>query len=133
MTEPRPGRKRRPTERVTENGDPLARKRARPLPGNGRLSTNATDVANTTNTAAVAQRASVEDAPRPTPRPRPVHSDQMAEAADSDDEPDSPRPEAIEINDISSGDENDQTKKEDDLTELGVYSIHLFVSRRHTE
>lgn len=133
MDEGRLGRKRRPTERVTENGDPLARKRPRPIARNRTSTSNTTGTVNEETAANVARRAPVGDARTPTPLrdPRPDGGDpgpmsnaasntasNTADSADEESNRGSPRPEepkAIEINDSSN-----EEPEEDDITELSM-------------
>ncbi|KAH9013389.1 hypothetical protein EDB85DRAFT_1890085 [Lactarius pseudohatsudake] len=118
-------RKRRPTERVTENGDPLAGKRRRLTSGN--------------------RRAPVDDAPEPThrPRPKPVRPQQTQKTADnsnnepvdlqrvretadsSSDEANPDRPRAETVNDSDNSDKDEEpiqeVEPEDDEDELAAY------------
>jgi hypothetical protein len=117
-------RKRRPTERVTENGDPLVRKKARIITASGNIKSS-TKVTN------AARRLTTSDVPKRAPRThaRPVHANRIPEVvAGSDDEFDS--------NQVDTGHEADETNNsinvdeepevEDDVTELSTCCVHLF-------
>ncbi|KAH9016963.1 hypothetical protein EDB84DRAFT_1442958 [Lactarius hengduanensis] len=118
-------RKRRPTERVTENGDPLAKKAKR----TPRTSVNARAVPVTPQT-------SVEDVPNPTRRPQhlPPRRHQSSGAADSSDEEadttGSRMQSTVDPIEVSSGDErsddSDEPEVEDDISELSKLGVHLF-------
>ncbi|KAH9015580.1 hypothetical protein EDB84DRAFT_1443392 [Lactarius hengduanensis] len=118
-------RKRRPTERVTENGDPLAKKAKR----TPRTSVNARAVHVTPQT-------SVEDVPNPTRRPQhlPPRRHQSSGAADSSDEEadttGSRMQSMVDPIEVSSGDErsddSDEPEVEDDISELSKLGVHLF-------
>ena len=94
-------RKRRPTERVTENGDLLARKRAK-----------------------TSQLATVEDVedPVPPPLPQPCNPERILEAADGSDNDveliDMPSLEAVDDEDDE--EEEAESEAEDDDAELGT-------------
>jgi hypothetical protein len=125
--------KRRLTERVTDNGDPLARKKARIITASGNSKSKSSTKATT-----VARRIAVEVVPERSPHPHP-RLDQILEAADdTDDKLDSipvstPGLEASETNNsINGDDEDEEPEKEDDITELSMCHVYLFVSRQHT-
>jgi len=92
------------------------------------------------NMTIVAQQVSLmaKDVPKPTPHPcaQPVHPDQMLEAVDSSDDElnriSMPRVKAVGTNN-GNKDSSKEPEEEDDITELSMCRIHLFVSHRHTE
>jgi hypothetical protein len=106
-------RKRRPTERVLENGDPLSHKRSKTTTGNK-------------STASVHRRVSVEDFEEPAPAPRnhPRNPSHILEASDGSDDAanvpksDMPTLEPIEASSTESTDDEDSDESDDDEPEL---------------
>ncbi|PPQ81292.1 hypothetical protein CVT26_015194 [Gymnopilus dilepis] len=83
-------RKRRPSERVTENGDPLVQKKAKTANNSSLPHAVKTTSGKKASTKASSQvhRATVEDIPEPPPvsRPQPQQPNRILEAADGSDE-----------------------------------------------
>jgi hypothetical protein len=117
-------RKRRPTERVLENGDPLSHKRSKTTIGNK-------------STTSVNRRASVEDfeetAPAPHPRPRdPSHileasdgSDDAANISESDMPALAPtEASSTESTDDEESDDDDEPEIVDDTKELRMCPVN---------
>lgn len=138
MSEGRPGRKRRPTERIIENGDPLARKRARVISRSRTSASNTTDTVNEETAATVARRDPVGESRAPTTlhdaRPATGHTSRMSNTADSADDGSnrsSPIPEANQPIEVSSNEEEVE-EPENDITELSMSRaerrVHLFAS-----
>ena len=122
--------KHRPTERVTENGDPLVQKKVKTMVT---MSTTTAKVTSTTTKATTLDCSSIEDVAKPTsvPGPQLHHSSCILEAADgSDDNNDTmgmPPLEDIEADDSDDSDDNDkETEPEDDEAELGKSSHTIF-------
>ncbi len=119
-------RKRRPTERVTENGDPLVQKKAKTMTFGPQkvISANTKTTSTQTTKATLSRRASIEDAvePTPAPGPQPRHPARILEAADDSDgghnDFDIDMPELIDIED---DDEEADEDDEDDEAELGRF------------
>ena len=126
-------RKRRPTERVTENGDPLVQKKAKMTSSTATLKATSTKTTSTGTTKAgvkttwaikstsLSHHATCKDAvkPAPTSRPQPLNPARILEAADGSDDD---MPELINSEDNSDKekkDENEQAEPEDDDAELG--------------
>ena len=137
-------RKRHPTERVTDNGDPLVQKRPKTTSSTANLkatTTRTTSATSTTTNAAglkmaigptsLSRRASAEDLFEPTParRPQPCVSSRIIEAVDgSDDGHDEDTIDMPDLIDVDSDGEDDddddeaeegEDEPEDDETELG--------------
>jgi hypothetical protein len=127
-------RKRRPTEHVTENGDPLIQKKAKTMvTTNVKSSSTAKVTSTTTKATTLDRRASLQDVaePTPVPGPQPHHSSRILEAADgSDDDDDTmgmPPLEDIEADDSDDEEDDDnKTEPEDDEAELGKSSYTIF-------
>ncbi len=117
-------RKRRPTERVTENGDPLVQKKARTTNTKSTPTARVTSKSTITKATTLDRRASIEDVAEPTPvaGPQPHHSSRILEAADGSDDDDDTRgmPGLEDIEAENSDDkEGEETEPEDDEAELG--------------
>ena len=120
-------RKHRPTEHVTQNGDPLIQKKVKTTVMTNVKSTSTAKITSTTMKATTLdRRASIEDVAEPTSvsGPQPHHSSRILEAADgSDDDDDTTGMPALE--DIDPDDDNDEeddkedTEPEDDEAQLG--------------
>jgi hypothetical protein len=122
-------RKRRPTERVTDNGDPLVQKKAKTASANANTSsvtatsTKSTKKSTMTSDSSLSRRASVEDVEEltPTPGPQPHHPGRILEAADgSDDDKDCVDMPPLEPIDVEDSDDEDDEENEDDDAELGM-------------
>lgn len=120
-------RKRRPSERVTDNGDPLVQKKTKTGKAahavkkpSGKKSSSTKSAAKSSQT----RRASVEDLPEPAPapRPQPRHPNHILEAADGsddgEDDEEMPGLAPIEIDDTEDEGETSEEEPEDDETEL---------------
>ncbi|KAH9166197.1 hypothetical protein EDB89DRAFT_2076115 [Lactarius sanguifluus] len=113
-------RKRRPTERVTENGDPLARKKAKTTP---RTSINARAIP-------IAPQPSIEEIPNPIRRPQPLlqHAHQSSGATDSGDKeantagPLASSTDAIEIDNRTDDDDDDNAWSDECNATTGALS-----------
>jgi hypothetical protein len=111
--------KRHPTDRVTENGDPLVHKKAKTAATtSGTSGNNAPTPAgrSSANNPSMTRRASVEDISEsaPTPRAQPHNPNHILEAADgSDDDADMPG-----LADESGKDSDHEEEPEDDDAEL---------------
>lgn len=118
-------RKRRPTERVTENGDPLAKKARIAAAHRNRKSAKV---------KTVTQRAIEDDhdspPPPPRPCPQPIRANRLPEATESSDDALSRvgTVDSIPAKSISS-DSDEEPEVEDDITEMSMSSIHLTVAR----
>ena len=123
-------RKRRPTERVTDNGDPLVLKKAK----TASIAKTTVQATKTTTTATTfSRRASIEDVAEPTaaPRPQPHHPSRILEATDGSDDDDDddtrgmPELEDVEADEEDSEDKSEDDEPEDDEAELGksTYTI----------
>ena len=128
-------RKRRPTERVTDNGDPLVQKRPKTTSSTANLkatTTRTTSAASTTTNAAglkmaigptsLSRRASAKDLFEPTParRPQPRISSRIIEAVDgSDDAHDEDTIDMPDLIDVDSDGEDDDDDEDDDEAEEG--------------
>jgi len=121
-------RKRRPTEHVTENGDPLVQKKAKTV------KTVSTNTKITSSITTLSRRASIEDVVDPTPAPgsQPRHPDRILEAADGADDHDDTfgMPNLIDIEDSDDeeeeeGKEDEDSEPEDDDAELGMDSSYI--------
>jgi hypothetical protein len=124
-------RKRRPTERVTQNGDPLSRKKVKKTTtvesqkSYDRISTKKVALKG----ANVNQRASVEDVTEPPPpaRLQPQNPNRILEASDGSDDNDDndfidmPQLEVAEDDDDSDSEDEEDEEPElvDDISELG--------------
>jgi len=126
-------RKHHPTERVTENGDPLVQKKAKTTSSTATLKATSTMTTSTGTTKAsvkttraikstsLSRHATCKDAvePAPTSRPQPLNPARILEATDGSDDD---MPELINSEDNSDKekkDENEQAEPEDDDAELG--------------
>lgn len=118
-------RKRRPSERVTENGDPHSHKKAKTTasatqnPRNKPAAKN-----NVTRPTPVNRQASVEDVPEPAPapRPQPHHPARILESSDGSDDgvETTGMPGLIELDDDDDDNSEDEgDEPEDDEAELG--------------
>ena len=117
----------RPTERVTENGDPLVQKKAKTV------KTASTNTKITSSTTTLSRRASIKDVVDPTPAPgsQPRHPDRILEAADGTDDHDDTfgMPNLIDVEDSDDEDEEEEededSEPEDDDAELGMDSSYI--------
>jgi len=138
-------RKRRPTERVTNNGDPLVQKKARTTSSTVNLNLKATSTGTTATsttkkatatsvkTTSFSRRASFEDIAEPAPAPpsQPRNTARILEAADGSDDDHidayTGMPELIDVeeSDDEDDDEDDdeEDEPEDDDAELGKSSV----------
>lgn len=113
-----------PTERVTENGDPLVQKKARTTNTKSTPTARVTSKSTITKATTLDRRASIEDVAEPTPvaGPQPHHSSRILEAADGSDNDNDTRgmPGLEDIEAENSDDkEGEETEPEDDEAELG--------------
>ena len=135
-------RKRRPTERVTGNGDPLVQKKARTTSSTVNLkamstrttaSTSTTKKATATGvkTMSLSRRASFEDIAEPAPAPpsQPCNTARILEAADSSDDDHNDdytgMPQLIDVEESDDEDEEDEDEPEDNDTDLVSPRLHL--------
>ncbi|PPQ84551.1 hypothetical protein CVT26_002898 [Gymnopilus dilepis] len=110
-------RKRRPSEHVTENSDPLAQKRAKTAHSAMKASTKvapAPTKAPPTKSSTTTHQASVEDLAEPTlpPRPQPRNPSHILEAADGRD--DGVATSASDLPDLETVDTHDNDNKEEE-------------------
>jgi hypothetical protein len=103
-------RKRRPTERVLENGDPLSNKRSK-----------------TSNKSSVDQRASIEDVEEPAPAPRSCPRDptRILEHSDGSDDAANSLPGLVptEASSAESTDDEDEPELINDIEELRMCPV----------
>lgn len=121
-------RKRRPTERVTENGDPLVQKKAKTASSTVNLKAASTRTTSSTSTTTKAtgvkttkstsrsRRASFEDIVEPAPavRSQPRNPVRILEAADGSDDHNDDYAGMPVLIDIDEGDDEDEEDEEDE-------------------
>jgi hypothetical protein len=124
--------KRRPTERVTENGDPLVQKKAKTASTNTKITSSTTaQTKGTAGATTLSCHASIEDVvdPAPAPGSQPRHPGRILEAADGADDHDGtfgmPNLIDIEDSDDDDNDDNEDSEPEDDDAELGMVSSYI--------
>ncbi|KAF8960089.1 hypothetical protein BDZ97DRAFT_1761045 [Flammula alnicola] len=81
-------RKRRPSERVTKNGDPLAQKKAKTTFATTKKPAGRPSASKAPNKATSSRNASIEDVPEPVPAPlvQPRHPQRILEASNGSDD-----------------------------------------------
>ncbi len=115
-------RKCQPTERITDNGDPLVQKKTKMA----KTATTTKTTKTTTTATTFSHRASIKDVAEPAAAagPQPCHSSRILEATDgSDNDEDTrgkPELEDVEADEDEEEDkENENEEPEDDEAELG--------------
>ena len=117
-------RKRRPTERILENGDPLACKRVRKAQASTAMTISnacADEQDHTLSLMSPPTHLTSATCTTPTPRQATNHTN-----SNNDSTSDGPQAIVVEDSDGSEGSDEGEVTDEDDDAELGMCSIGLF-------